>query len=90
MRRLVGTLLAAAAASAAQDSVAICILARDEGPFLAEFLDFYSYGGVAKAFVYVDDATADDTWAVLEQYGGGAAPRRGRCGNRRPPDDLKL
>jgi hypothetical protein len=68
MRHFVTLLLLAAAASAAQDRVAICILARDEGPFLAEFLDFYSYGGVTKAFVYVDDATADDTWAVLDPY----------------------
>ena len=83
MRRLVWTLLAAAASAATQDRVAICILARDEGPFLAEFLDFYKYGGVAKAFVYVDDATADDTWTVLDPYVRG--PSGARPGAAHPP-----
>ena len=61
-------LAASSAAGAMEERVAICALARDEGPFLAEFLDFYRHGGVTKAFLYVDDATVDDTWAVLEPY----------------------
>jgi len=50
------------------EKVGVCALARDEGAFLAEWLDFYAHQGVRKAYLYVDDASKDDTWAVLRPY----------------------
>ena len=67
MRHFTRTLLLATV-SAATERVAICALARDEGNFLAEWLDFYAYQQITRAYLYVDDATADDTWTVLRPY----------------------
>ncbi len=67
IRHFTRTLLLATV-SAATERVAICALARDEGNFLAEWLDFYAYQQITRAYLYVDDATADDTWTVLQPH----------------------
>ena len=64
-------------------TVAACARVRNEGPYLREWLEFHRLVGVTAFYVF-DDASTDDTRAVLAPYVARKIafvyPIRARCG----------
>eukprot|EP00965_Chrysotila_dentata_P204441 6182342-Pleurochrysis_carterae.AAC.4 len=54
--------------SLANGSFAVCVMALNEGNFVAEFIDFYLMQNAAHIFFYVDSGTTDNTKDVLAPY----------------------
>ena len=50
-----------------QYNLAICSIAKDEGPYIAEWIEWHISVGVEKFFFY-DNGSTDNTRAVLEPY----------------------
>eukprot|EP00965_Chrysotila_dentata_P054518 1809151-Pleurochrysis_carterae.AAC.1 len=54
--------------SLANGSFAVCVMALNEGSFIAEFIDFYLMQNAAHVFFYADSGTTDNTKEVLAPY----------------------
>ena len=47
--------------------LAICAIAKDEGPYLKEWIEWHLKNGVEKFYIY-DNGSKDDTTTVLKPY----------------------
>lgn len=47
--------------------LAVCVIAKDEGPYFKEWLDWHISKGVKKFYVY-DNGSQDDTKKILQSY----------------------
>lgn len=47
--------------------LAVCVIAKDEGPYLKEWIDWHTALGVEKFYFY-DNGSTDDTRAILAPY----------------------
>lgn len=50
-----------------KDYLSVCVIAKDEGPYFKEWLDWHISKGVDKFYVY-DNESTDETRQVLEPY----------------------
>ena len=53
--------------SATKHYLSLCVIAKDEGPYFKEWLDWHISQGVEKFYVY-DNESSDDTRQILEPY----------------------
>ena len=51
-------------------ALAICVIVRDEAPYLAEWIEFHRLVGVERFFLY-DDRSEDDTLAIVQRHSRG-------------------
>jgi len=58
---------AMSASTACKHYLSICAIAKDEGPYFAEWLEYHILAGVEKFYIY-DNGSSDDTRKILEPY----------------------